>query len=135
MRRGPVFDALLRANVPAEEKTLQRLEDESFTLFSAGSETVSQALSVIFFHLLKNAEFIKTLRKELKQVMPMPTDLATWSELEKLPFLVRNMLQLWKVCRILMSSLFFSHRPLLLLKHFASRELQVDCLEYLRRSR
>ncbi|KAI2955035.1 hypothetical protein CBS147323_9745 [Aspergillus niger] len=87
VRRGPVFDALLRANVPAEEKTLQRLEDESFTLFSAGSETVSQALSVIFFHLLKNAEFIKTLRKELKQVMPMPTDLATWSELEKLPFL------------------------------------------------
>nr|XP_001395428.2 hypothetical protein ANI_1_1686104 [Aspergillus niger CBS 513.88] len=72
VRRGPVFDALLRANVPAEEKTLQRLEDESFTLFSAGSETVSQALSVIFFHLLKNAEFIKTLRKELKQVMPMP---------------------------------------------------------------
>ncbi|GKZ71882.1 hypothetical protein AnigIFM60653_001098 [Aspergillus niger] len=87
VRRGPVFDALLRANVPAEEKTLQRLEDESFTLFSAGSETVSQALSVIFFHLLKNAELIKTLRKELKQVMPMPTDLATWSELEKLPFL------------------------------------------------
>ncbi|GLA58698.1 hypothetical protein AtubIFM54640_008800 [Aspergillus tubingensis] len=75
MASGPVFAALLSGNGPTEEKSLERLEDESFTL------------SVALFHLLKNKQLAQTLREELKQVMPTPTYQAKWSELEKLPYL------------------------------------------------
>lgn len=83
-----VFDALAVADVPPQEKTLRRLEEEGAALFGAGIETTARALTVAMFHLISNENMRCKLRDELKQVMPTPTSRPTWAELEQLPYLV-----------------------------------------------
>jgi hypothetical protein len=39
-----IFDALAAANVPQQEKTVRRLEEEAAAIFGAGTETTSRAL-------------------------------------------------------------------------------------------
>ena len=87
---GPetLFQALAAESVPAEEKTVPRLEDEASVLFGAGTETTARTLSVVGFHLAKNKDLMRELRDELKKVMPYPDSQPTWSQLEKLPLLV-----------------------------------------------
>ncbi|KAL2802197.1 cytochrome P450 [Aspergillus granulosus] len=82
-----VFDAIAAANVPKQEKTLRRLEEEGAALFGAGIETTARALTVAMFHLINDEAMRCKLRHELKQVMPAPTSRPTWAELEQLPYL------------------------------------------------
>ena len=83
-----VFDALTAAGIPPMEKALDRLEDESFFLFVAATETTARALTVAAFHLSNNRAISLRLREELKQVMPTPTSPVTWVQLEQLSYLV-----------------------------------------------
>jgi cytochrome P450 len=89
---GPrtLFDALTADSVPKEERTVNRLEDEASVLFGAGTETTARTLSIAAFYLAKNRTLLEKLRGELKLVMPSPGSKPTWSQLEKLPLLVRN---------------------------------------------
>ncbi|KNG90313.1 benzoate 4-monooxygenase cytochrome P450 [Aspergillus nomiae NRRL 13137] len=82
-----IFDALAVADVPPQEKTLRRLEEEGAALFGAGIETTARALTVAMFHLISDETMRCKLRDELKQVMPTPTSRPTWAELEQLPYL------------------------------------------------
>ena len=86
---GSVFQTLLDSDLPAEEKSAQRLQDEGQSLVGAGSETTAKALSVITFHLLNDKSKLRRLREELKSVS---TDDSKGpgliSRLEKLPYLV-----------------------------------------------
>lgn len=85
-----IFDALCDPNLlPPEERTLDRLQDEGQILLAAGSETTANTLTVIAFHLSDKKHLLETLREELKTVLPTPTSTASWTELEKLPYLVR----------------------------------------------
>jgi hypothetical protein len=43
---------------------------------------------VSMFHLMNNKEMGLKLRKELKTVLKTPLSKATWTDLEKLPYLV-----------------------------------------------
>lgn len=83
-----VFDMLASADVPPQEKTLRRLEEEGAAIFGAGTETTARALTVAMFHLISNDSMMYKLRDELKQVIPTPTTQPTWTELEQLPYLV-----------------------------------------------
>lgn len=87
---GPetLFDALTANSVPEEERTVNRLEDEASVLFGAGTETTARTLSIAAFYLAKDKNLMRKLRDELIQVMPSPGSQPTWSQLEKLPFLV-----------------------------------------------
>ncbi|RAQ57900.1 cytochrome P450 oxygenase [Aspergillus flavus] len=85
--RTTMFHALTAPEVPPEERTLQRLEDEGLVLFAAGTETTATTLGVAIFHIFSDPMVLTKLRKELEQVMPTPEGLATWRELEKLPYL------------------------------------------------
>ncbi|PIG82152.1 benzoate 4-monooxygenase cytochrome P450 [Aspergillus arachidicola] len=85
--RTTMFHALTAPEVPPEERTLQRLEDEGLVLFAAGTETTATTLGVAIFHIFSDPTVLAKLRKELEQVMPTPEGLATWRELEKLPYL------------------------------------------------
>lgn len=84
-----IFDALLDPDVPPHEKTLDRLEDESALLLGAGTETTARAIAVSMFHLMNNKEMGLKLREELKTVLKTSQSKASWTDLEKLPYLVR----------------------------------------------
>jgi cytochrome P450 len=84
-----IFDALVSPNVPPHEKTLDRLEDESALLLGAGTETTARAIAVSMFHLTNNMEMVLKLREELRTVLKTPHSKASWTDLEKLPYLVR----------------------------------------------
>lgn len=89
-----IFDALNDPSLlPPEERTLDRLQDEGQILLAAGSETTAKTLTVIAFHLLNNPGLLSTLRQELQAVMPMWSTAVTWTDLEKLPYLVRSLLR------------------------------------------
>lgn len=90
--RSNVFDALADSSVPAEERTLDRLEDESALLLGAGTETTARSITVSMFYLIQHKDIMKKLRAELKTVLKTPRSKASWSDLEKLPYLVRSCL-------------------------------------------
>jgi cytochrome P450 len=85
---GTIFQALLDSDLPQQEKTADHLQDEGQTVIAAGSETTAKALSIITFHLLQDKNKLQRLRKELRSVMPTPNSQASWTALEKLPYLV-----------------------------------------------
>ncbi|KUL89806.1 hypothetical protein ZTR_00581 [Talaromyces verruculosus] len=62
---GTIFQALLDSDLPPEEKSADRLQDESQTLVGAGSETTAKALTNVTFYLLQNKRMLEKLRQEL----------------------------------------------------------------------
>ena len=85
-----IFRDLLNSNLPAEEKSIERMWHEGQLFNIAGSETTSWALANCTFYLLSNPEMLKRVQDELKTVIPDGSidDIAV-SELEALPYLVR----------------------------------------------
>jgi len=81
---------MFNADVPAEEKTIDRLTEEGILFVVAGNETTGNALSIMTFHLLNNPNILQKLKKELIHAMPDPVVPASWQELEKLPYLVSS---------------------------------------------
>lgn len=83
-----IFHAMLEADVPREEKTVQRLVEEAHTLTSAGSMTTANTLDTTFYHLLSNPKtHLARLRRELDEAIPDSSTIPAVSDLEKLPFL------------------------------------------------
>ena len=87
-----MFDKLLAPDVPASERSLERLQDEGLVVLGAGTETVAHTLTVSTFYLCTNRNVLIRLREELRQVLPTPTSSASLLELEKLPYLVSLLL-------------------------------------------
>jgi cytochrome P450 len=87
---GTIFQALLDSDLPPEEKSADRLQDEGQTLVGAGSETTAKSLAVITFYLLEDRQKLQKLRAELHTVMPTPTGPVSLTALEQLPYLVRG---------------------------------------------
>lgn len=79
-----VFDALIDPTLPPEERSLSRLVDEGMIILMAGVETTASTLSAIIFQLLYNSDMLSKLREELDQ----HPDYTSWSELERLPYMV-----------------------------------------------
>jgi len=86
--QGSIFDALVSPLVPSEEKTLDRLEDESALLLGAGTETTARAIALSMFHIINNKDIAMKLREELRTVLETPFSKASWTQLEQLPYLV-----------------------------------------------
>ncbi|KAJ5491962.1 Cytochrome P450 [Penicillium expansum] len=82
-----IFDALTSLELPENERTLDRLEDESALLLGAGTETTARSITVAMFYLIHNKEIMAKLRAELKTVLATPLSKASWVDLEKLPYL------------------------------------------------
>lgn len=87
---GTVFQALLDSDLPIEEKSADRLQDEAQTLVGAGSETTAKTLTIVTFYLLQNRTLLETLRQELSTVDLKSSDSAqdVLSEVERLPYIV-----------------------------------------------
>ncbi|KAJ5099918.1 benzoate 4-monooxygenase cytochrome P450 [Penicillium argentinense] len=82
-----MFDKLISPDVPAEERTLERLQDEGLLVLGAGTETVAHTLTTSVFYLSLNTDVLYRLREELKQKLPTPTSTVSLLELERLPYL------------------------------------------------
>lgn len=106
--RNTIFQALTSAEIPAHEKTPDRLMDEAALLLGAGTETTARAIALAMFHVTNDKEIGAKLREELKSVMEKPLSKASWTDLEKLPYLVSVFFFLCNVLRLL---IFISCRP------------------------
>lgn len=83
-----IFATLADAKLPAEERSLNRLEEEGFVLLVAGTETTAHCLSVTMFYILNTPDIHRELLQELKTVMPEGTERPALHTLESLPLLV-----------------------------------------------
>ena len=84
---------MFNANVPSEEKNVDRLTEEGILFVVAGNETTGNALSIITYHLLDHPDILKKLRAELAKIMSGDM-IPSWQELERLPYLVSQPLHL-----------------------------------------
>jgi cytochrome P450 len=82
-----IFDALMDPKIPAEEKTLLRLKDESTLILGAGLDTTSRFLTCAVCYLGSFPNVLSKLRAELKT---FGNTQPTLTQLESLPYLVRN---------------------------------------------
>ncbi|RAK99286.1 cytochrome P450 [Aspergillus ibericus CBS 121593] len=82
-----LLEALSSPTIPADERTLARLKEESMILLSGGTESPANALSVAAFHLYNDKSIIRKLREELQPVMPCAGDSVPLADLEQLPYL------------------------------------------------
>ncbi|KAF3394031.1 Trichodiene oxygenase [Penicillium rolfsii] len=83
-----IIDHLLRNDkLPPAERTLARLTDEAKFLLVAGTDAPSQVMSITLYHLLSNATIYNSLQAELQAAIPDPSVNASWSDLERLPYL------------------------------------------------
>ncbi|KAF5014144.1 hypothetical protein F66182_14978, partial [Fusarium sp. NRRL 66182] len=81
--------ALLDSDLPPEEKSADRLQDEAQTLVGAGSETTAKTLTIVTFYLLQNKSMLEKLRQELSTVDLKSLNSAqdVLSEVERLPYM------------------------------------------------
>ncbi|KKY24987.1 putative cytochrome p450 [Phaeomoniella chlamydospora] len=85
--KSVIVSALADPNIPAKERTIDRLLDEGTTFIFAGTETSARALSVTMFHLLNNKSNLRKLRDELDTLPPRQGNAYSLSQLEPLPYL------------------------------------------------
>ena len=101
--RSTVFSQLLQSELPPEELSQDRLQNEAVSIVGAGFETTRWALTVAFFHILANPAIYQKLRQELIDAIPNPDRILSWPELQALPYL--------SAC--IEESMFLSIRPIL----------------------
>jgi cytochrome P450 len=82
-----VFVELMRSDMPASEKTPERMHNEAVSLLGAATETTSWALGVMTYYLLSQPQTMGRLRAELEAAVEDRNDLPPLTTLEKLPYL------------------------------------------------
>ena len=82
-----VFHELINSDLPSNEKTIARLQDEGQLIIGAGQMTTAHYLKTASFHILANQPILRTLKAELTSVMPNAGVLPPLPELEQLPYL------------------------------------------------
>lgn len=86
-KRQTAFDVLLDSDLPAHEKTDERLQGEAGVFMIAGTDTTSWTLTVATFYILQTPCLLAQLTAELMTVVGDPRKLPSWSILERLPLL------------------------------------------------
>lgn len=98
-----LFHEILNGDLPAQEKTFQRLKDEAVSVLGAGlhfllrrseymlnqigTETVAWTLSVAICYILSDPTVHSKLREILAPIFKERNGKPTWNELEKVPYL------------------------------------------------
>ena len=84
-----MFHALRDCDLPAREKTFERLVDEALVIMGAASETVAHTLSVTTYYLMSEPgqKMIARFGEEVKRIMPSSTSTPVYPQLENLPYL------------------------------------------------
>ncbi|RDW58232.1 cytochrome P450-14 [Coleophoma cylindrospora] len=88
-----IFHALLKSNLPVEEKSLKRLWQEGQIVVGAGADTTASVLSVTTFHILDNPDKLQKLKDELENAFPDRYAPVTLAVAEQLPYLTNIILE------------------------------------------
>jgi cytochrome P450 len=81
-----IFESILSRDLPASEKTSERLVGEAESVVGAGALTVAHYLTTTIYHILANPAIVKKLQEEMKMVMPDPNILPPAHELNQLSY-------------------------------------------------
>ena len=84
-----LMHSILSSALPAREKDAERIAQEAFGVFVAGSETSARILTNAVYYVLNNKKrVLAKMKEELLQAMPLERDRPNLSVLERLPWLV-----------------------------------------------
>lgn len=86
-KRATAFDTLLDSDLPAHEKTDERLQGEAGVFLIAGTDTTSWTLTVATYYLMQQPALLARLTAEIIAVVPDPRNLPSLAILEQLPLL------------------------------------------------
>ncbi|OQE10007.1 hypothetical protein PENVUL_c005G07059 [Penicillium vulpinum] len=81
-----IFQDIVNSDLPASEKTPERLNAEAGLALGAGTETTARNLAVMIYYLLHNKDVLDKLRAELSPVMPAADSPVALADLEALPY-------------------------------------------------
>lgn len=82
-----VFSDLLASDLPPQEKSVTRLQQEAAGIVGAAIETTKTTLTLATFYVLNDSTILKNLKEELERAIPDLSKLPTLAELEQLPYL------------------------------------------------
>ncbi|KAI0103057.1 cytochrome P450 [Nemania sp. FL0031] len=83
-----LFHHVANSDMPASEKSEERLAKEAQLLLGGGTVTSARTISCATYYILTRPDVAKRLGDELRRPMAeWPTHVPTWAELERLPFL------------------------------------------------
>ncbi len=81
-----IFHELLKSDLPESERTYQRILAEGISVMMAGTTTTAHYLRTTIYHILANPSVLVRLQAELKTVMPDPSALPPFNDLNNLPY-------------------------------------------------
>ncbi|KAG4418059.1 hypothetical protein IFR04_008796 [Cadophora malorum] len=82
-----IFYEILNSDLPAEEKSDERLAQDGQTVVVAGTLTTAWALCVAVYFLVAQPDTLRKLKAELQTVLKGPASTVTLATLEQLPYL------------------------------------------------
>lgn len=98
LEKDTVFDTILDADIPDQDKTIARLADDAQGFMAGGSLTTAMALVVATYHTLANPDIKKSLLQELSTVHSShQAGSVPLGELEQLPYLTAIILESLRV--------------------------------------
>ena len=81
-------DVLFKSNLPAPEKTIERLGGEATLVVIGGSDTTGNSLTKLHYYLLANPDKLVQLKEELRDFFSNQGDeIPKWQELKNLSYL------------------------------------------------
>ncbi|KAI9658408.1 MAG: hypothetical protein M1821_002541 [Bathelium mastoideum] len=84
--RRIVFDKLLQSDLPQEELSMARLEQEALSIVAAGLDSTKTVACNFTYRVLARPDVLSKLKAELAEAIPNPRELPSWTELEGLPY-------------------------------------------------
>lgn len=87
-RNHTLIDQVLDSKLSQEDKTADRIEQEIRSAIGAGTETTSNALTVITYNLLTHPDMLQRVQSELRELAPDPDTELSLKSLESLTYLV-----------------------------------------------
>ncbi|KAK5988013.1 Cytochrome P450 monooxygenase hepH [Cladobotryum mycophilum] len=91
-----LFSVIRRSRAPDSEKTASRMSQEGIEMFMA-SFTPGRTMVQAMYYLHANPHVLETLRKELDEVNPHPSDHLSYKALSSLPYLCAVMKEIFRV--------------------------------------
>ncbi|KAK7515740.1 putative cytochrome P450 [Phyllosticta citriasiana] len=82
-----IFHELMDSDLPAFEKSVDRLWQEGQSVIGAGTETVTWTLAVIFYHVFTKPRIMQKLMDEVLPIFPNPDEIPSQASLERLQYL------------------------------------------------
>lgn len=86
--------SILQSDLPAAEKTFDRINDEIGTTMGAALETTAQTLRLIFYYVYSDPEILQRLRTELSSAAQgREAEELRLNDLEQLPYLTAVLME------------------------------------------